>query len=77
MGYGRSVGVEHSDLLPRHSRLVGDFGECAVGVVEVEQVVVAGMVVVGEYAKVVVKQVADVDVKPAVVVDVGAGDAGG
>ena len=72
-----AIGVDHCDLRASYSGIFRHLGECEVAVVDVEQVVVARVVVVGECAEVVIHEVADIEVEPAIAVHVGAGDAGG
>ena len=71
----RAVGVCHSYLGAFYARILSDFGESEVPVVQVEQVVMPGMVVISEGSVVVVHKVADIDVEPAIVVDIRARDA--
>ena len=73
----RAVWVNHGNLRACYSGIFRHLGECEVAVVDVEQVVVAGVVVVGECAEVVIHEIADIEVEPAIAIHVGAGDAGG
>ena len=72
-----AVGVLHQNLRTLHTGRLGDILERQVTVVDVEGVVVSGMVQVFKVAEVLVHQVAHEYVQPAVIVDIGAGDAGG
>ena len=77
VGNRGSVRIRHLYLRAGNARRLRRFAECAVCVVDVEQVVMSRMVVILKHAEVVVQQIADVYVEPAVVVHIGAGDAGG
>ena len=73
---GLAVGGAHQDLGASEPRLPRHLREGEVAVVAVQGVVVSGVVGPVHDAEVVVQEVCDVDVEPAVTVHVGACDAG-
>ena len=77
MDYRGAVGVCHPYLRTFNTCIVGDLRECEVTVVQVKEVVVTGVVVVGECAEIIVLYVANIEIEPAVAVDIGAGYACG
>ena len=58
----RTVRIYHRNLRTGDARIMGDFDECQVAVVQVENIVVPRMVVIRECAKIVVHDIADIDV---------------